>query len=155
MMKEARDEGEYMKLNPGEWHVPFVDRYRDSMGELHYTTMDTNEVISAIEARNISMSCAAQTSYRRLDESKEKAEDMQSKLFGGQKIHASPSEHQATPVDMPYFKMVMQQWDEKYGEFDWPDGVSHINRRGIPCSGNFVGWIQNRHLIPNHDKALF
>jgi hypothetical protein len=92
------------------------------------------------------MSSSAQTSYRKTDYSLEKADDMYDKLFGGKKIHASPAEHQATPV--PSF-------DANEGETkEWPKGVTHMARNYTYWSGNFCQWIQNRQLIEGHDRAL-
>lgn len=146
-MKAARDAAVPMILNAGEWHVPFVKRTRDAenSGNIIYSCISTGEVFTLEQAKNISMSVCAQTSYRKADHTLEKAEDMQGKLFGGDKIHASPSEHQATPIGE-------FEWEDNC---DWPEGVTHMSRDYTFGSGNFKLWIQNRQLIPNHDKELF
>lgn len=36
-----------------------------------------------------------------------------------------------------------------------PDGITYLRRDGQFGSGNFVGFIQSRQLIKNHDKSLF
>jgi len=144
LMKQVRDAAEPMVLSAGEWHVPFVDRGRDEQGEMIYCCAETGEVLSLGEAKNISMSVCAQTSYRKSDASLEKAEDMQDKLFGGKKIHASPSEHQASPIGEFEFNTTCE----------WPQGVTHMCRDYTFGSGNFNQWIQNRQLIKGHDRAL-
>lgn len=140
-IKEARDSTVSLFLLPGEWHVPFVDR-KPINGRMTYWV--ESEEVSLTEAINISMSCCAQTSYRKLDVTKEKAEDMIPKLFGGRKVHASPSEHQATPMDV-----VKDPFDPD----SWQKGITHVDRKGNLWSGNFRHWIQNRQLIPNHDSS--
>lgn len=140
---QARQNAEILILSEGEWHVPFTDRLRNEHGVLEYFS-EEGEKLTLNQAINVSMSCSAQTSYRKNDASLEKAEDMQDKLFSGRKVHASPSEHQATPVG-----------NHVAGNFDWPSGVTHVDRNMDLWSGNFKHWIQNRQLIPRHDKELF
>ncbi|AIM40745.1 putative thymidylate synthase [Idiomarinaceae phage 1N2-2] len=137
-IKAARDNAEPLEIGAGEYHVPFVERERDADGRLRYYS-ESREV-SLADAINISMSCAAQTSYRRLDVTLEKADDIIGKLFNGRKVHASPSEHPATPI-------------QHCGDAPWPGGVTHMNREGVLWSGNFRGFIQHRQLLPNHDGA--
>lgn len=145
LIKLARDEMEYCVLEEGQWHVPFVIRKWEIDGSIHYFDPETKEEITLEQAINISMSVCAQTSYRKADGSLVKAEDMKSKLFTGRKVHASPSEHQATPINCPI-------WD---GMCSWPLGVTHMDRNFHLWSGNFKHWIQNRQLLSNHDKAKF
>ena len=150
MVLDARESAEVMSLKPGEWHLPYVLRNRDVSGHLGYYIETTKEgddkpsyrELSLEQAKDISMSSCGQASYRRLDTSLEKAEDIIPKLFNGKKVHASPSEHQATPIA------------SKGNIYDWEDGVTHMDRKGALWSGNFKGWIQNRQLLPNHDAAL-
>lgn len=147
MMKEARDTADVMVLQPGQWHVPFVTRILDTQGDITYWDTTTDTMLTEAEAINISMSSCAQTSYRKTDYSLEKAEDMYGKLFGGAKIHASPAEHQATPIGVAF--------DTNEGETQmWPEGVTHMSRNYTYWSGNFCQWIQNRQLIKGHDRAL-
>lgn len=35
---------------------------------------------------------------------------------------------------------------------DWAEGVTHMRKDGMLCSGNFIGWIQYRQLIEGHTK---
>ena len=52
-------------------------------------------------------------------------------------VHASPFEHQATPILS----------DKK----DTYEGVTHVSKRdGSYWSGNFRWWVQYRQLIPDH-----
>lgn len=71
-------------LQPGEWHLPFVEDY-------HSLEMGIK----------ISVARCARTSYLSFDTGRYSlpSEDfaLYSKLLGAQPIHASPAEHQATP----------------------------------------------------------
>jgi hypothetical protein len=150
MIFEARISNEYMELREGEWHVPFIVRKideKDPVKLITYHHPETDKELTAVEAIELSMSICAQTSFRKEDYSDEKTENVIDKLFTGKKVHASPSEHQATPI--PQFT--------DYGDNneEWPLGITHIDRKHRYWSGNFCGWIQNRQLIPNHDKAKF
>lgn len=150
MIFQAREKGEYLYLAEGEWHVPFIDRKvnEDEPDKLiTYYHPETGKELTTVEAIELSMSICAQTSFRKEDYSDEKTDNVIEKLFTGKKVHASPSEHQATPI--PQFT--------DYGDNnqEWPLGITHIDRNHVYWSGNFRGWIQNRQLIPNHDKAKF
>lgn len=147
MMYEVRESAEYMKLAEGEWHVPFITRKINKNGKLSYHHPETDAELTVQEAKELSMSICAQTSFRKEDYSDKKTENVIGKLFTGNKVHASPSEHQATPI--PNFT------GSFYETSNWPDGVTHMDRNCDFWSGNFKHWIQNRQLIPNHDKAKF
>lgn len=140
-IQTALDQSEPMLLHPGEWHLPYVNSKivdRGSQAErLAYFSGETE--IDLETAKKVSASCCAQVSYRKLDESVEKAISIFDKLFSGSRIHASPVEHQATPI------LDVQ-------ESPWQEGVTHVDRNGDYWSGNLCGWIQYRKLIPNEAK---
>jgi hypothetical protein len=126
------------QLQPGEWHLPYVKSHRLSSGELIYLDA-TDTPITTEQARVISASCCAQVSYRKNDDSYEKAHKIFKQLIESQPCHASPVEHQATPMC------------ESNGEVDpeyWEAGVTHLSANGDLWSGNLRGWIQHRKLIP-------
>lgn len=149
LVLEARENGDYLELAEGEWHVPFIVRkVNPDNGELTYHHPETDAELTIKEAIELSMSICAQTSFRKEDYSDEKTENVIGKLFTGNKVHASPSEHQATPI--PTFS----DYDDSPDTI-WPEGVTHMDRKCNYWSGNFKHWIQNRQLIPNHDKAKF
>ena len=138
-----------MKLVSGEWHLPYVITTRDNLGNIMYvdSLRETHYVeYSLDEAKRISASCCAQTSYRNTDESLEKADSVFDKLVNTDVVHASPTEHQATPVKQTCYVLGIN----KLHPDTWEDGVTHMNRNGAMCSGAFTGWIQHRHLIPNN-----
>lgn len=133
-------------LTSGEWHVPYYfDGYWSDVG----TGLDVHGHTLA-DALKISSSCSAQVSYRKCDDTLEKAVGLYDRLVGAEKVHASPFEHQGTPI---------QSYNEQYGELtvnsmiypkSWEQGITHVDRNGVFHSGNFTGWIQHRQLIPNH-----
>lgn len=133
-------------LTSGEWHVPYYfDGYWSDVG----TGLDVHGHTLA-DALKISSSCSAQVSYRKCDDTLEKAVGLYDRLVGAEKVHASPFEHQGTPI---------QSYNEQYGELtvnsmiypkSWEPGITHVDRNGVFHSGNFTGWIQHRQLIPNH-----
>lgn len=157
---EAKEVSVPELLLPGEWHTPYVDHFYDNIGKEGddafvfggYCVEDEEGIpviLTKEEAIAISASCCAQVSYRVLNNSKEKALDIYGKLLTGNKVHASPFEHQATPIGS------IAEWDGfdfAMNSGEWPEGVTHRERDGTYCSGNLKGWIQHRQLIPNNVK---
>jgi hypothetical protein len=139
--QECFDNSVPQLLHAGEWHLPYIKTDRDSNGVLVY--MDaTGEVLTLEEAQKISASCAAQVSYRRLNDTKEKALEIYAKLFSGRKPHLSPTEHQATPINAKGMNASQPHL--------WTSGITHMNREGKFCSGNLEGWVQYRQTLPNN-----
>lgn len=123
---------------PGEWHVPYVTRTFDNDGRIVYSV--EGQTLSQEEAIMVSASCCAQVSYRRLDDTLEKAKAIYDRLVNpsGGPVHASPLEHQATPMHLE-----ASLYDE---------GSTHMRKDGSIWSGNFKGWIQHRQLVKGHTK---
>lgn len=139
-------------LQPGQWHTPYVYHSTDIKGNFAgYYILDENGEwpvdLTLEEAKSISASCCAQVSYRRLNSTKDKALDIYGRLLTGRKVHASPFEHQGTPMEEIDGYKNMQEY--KCG---WEDGVTHMDRDGDLWSANFKGWIQHRQLLNNHTK---
>lgn len=143
-------------LKAGEWHLPYIHIARDCRGNIIYlsepleipdsTATDYNATkvlpsLSLEEAKKVSASSCAQVSYRRLDTSLVKAEKIFDMLIQAEIIHASPFEHLATPINKAYDPNDFRTWQK---------GVTHMDRLGYLWSGNFKGWVQYRHLIPNN-----
>lgn len=157
-------------LQPGEWHVPY---YNEGYWIPHRTLEVYPEIVvdkfghSLEHALIISSSCSAQVSYRKLDDTIEKARGVVARLNlqgeePDQPVHASPLEHQCTPI--------AEQYDEQYDDLSfggddgdgdvnvpqypstWQEGITHMDRDGTLCSGNLKGFIQHRQLVPNHVK---
>ena len=146
LMFECREESEPELLKAGEWHTPYVEHFRASDGDALLEYHVANVAVTAEEAIAISSSCCAQVSYRNIDNSFEKAMKVYERLgVGSNKIHASPFEHVAKPVEF---------FEEPHpaDEYFMQDGVTHVDRYSNPWSGNFKGWVQHRQLLDNHTK---
>lgn len=147
-MWEAKKQSVPEVLKPGEWHTPYfgdgywkpeVSHYRNGVKQ-----PDVNiDIYTLDEALKISASCCAQVSYRKQDDSLEKAEDIYKKLIESKPCHASPVEHQATPMRENEYR---DYWEDGNANL----GVTHVDRNGKCWSGNLMGWIQHRQLIPNN-----
>lgn len=164
VIKVAYDASEPTVLQAGEWHVPY---YNAGFWIPHHTTEDSvvrdvfgNDLEHALV---ISASCCAQVSYRKLDDTIEKARGVVARLNlkgeePDQPVHASPLEHQATPVQFADANSAMIAYLSgehelaEDGSF-WPLGVTHVDRDGQFGSGNLKGFIQHRQLVSNHVKA--
>lgn len=129
-------------LCSNEWHVPYVTRKRVDNTMCYFDEFG-NE-ISYKTALKISSSCCAQVSFRNADASQEKAEDIYNRLIESKPAHASPTEHQATPIAVDYL------YNHELIAFFDLEGVTHVDRNSIPWSGNFHGWIQHRQLIKDN-----
>jgi hypothetical protein len=103
-MRRALDESQPTQLKRGQWHLPYV-----SAADLKRYGLE--------DCKKISASCCAQTSYRKLDATMEKALYVYERLVSDDVLHASPFEHQARAIS------------------------------GNVKSGNFKGWRQNRQDI--------
>jgi Thymidylate synthase complementing protein len=142
-MKTAYDENTPDVLQDGFWHVPYVhwgvELNKGEEFQLFFNSND--EEIDLETALKISASCCAQVSYRKLDDTLDKALDIYNKLFSGPKPHLSPVEHQA----MAY----TGNWFSKAGQDNGPfvKGVTHIDKNGKIWSNNFKEWIQHRALL--------
>jgi len=89
----------------------------------------------------ISVSCCAQISYRMLDACVEKARMIFDSLTSGSRVHASPFEHQASPI--PTYHKLSNTKAKRIG-------VTHVDTDGVRWSGNFRGWVQHRQLVKGH-----
>lgn len=81
-MRLARQESVPVQLKWGEWHLPYV-------------TEEDRATLSLEDQLKIATSCCAQVSYRLLNTSVEKAQDLFKRLVNADVIHASPFEHPA------------------------------------------------------------
>lgn len=161
VMKAAYKESEPVELMPGDWHVPYYgEGFWKAALKLHYGGKDLcgydEYGFTLKDALAISASCCAQASYRKLDDTIEKAKGVVSRLNLGvdleEPCHASPTEHQATPVGGSYASNPSDDTDgvNLLQPCTWQDGITHMTREGEFCSGNLKGFIQHRQLIPGN-----
>ena len=162
MMLEQMNDSIPAALGSGDWHTPFYkdgfwiyDRQINNLPvDIYGNTLET--------ALNISASCAAQTSFRKEDDSVEKANSIKSRLIESEPVHASPFEHQATPLT------VFNYFDECYSNgvnvkstvtpFDIMEKnqlMTHVDKKGDFWSSNFRHWGQNRNMIPNNNCVSY
>lgn len=156
-IKRAKENSSPVTLKPGMWHVPYFNegcwRSENQDGRLE-------------DALAISESCCAQASYRTLDATIEKAKRVSANLnLKGEQpddpVHASPLEHQATPMNRSRYGLLdepgLEDMKIEVNLLDdhrtWEKGITHVDRNGKFWSGNLQGWIQHRQLIPNNYKA--
>ena len=122
MVRQAIRDASYEMLQPGEWHLPYVTETE----KVDYD-LDTQ--------RKLSVARSARISYRPFDGDYSIASEIEryERLVGSQPLHASPTEHQATPdTGSPVYKR--------------PKKWVYDNAR---LSGNFApGWIQFRKTLP-------
>lgn len=163
MIEAKKAFGEPTVLKAGEWHVPYVNVIRSCTGNLLYLKgnlpefshqTQVLETLTLEEALIVSSSCCAQVSYRLLDETLEKAIKVYDRLVNSIPVHASPFEHQATPIDpyAPARKAHLPARNCHTMPSGWQEGITHVTREGKFCSGNFTNFIQHRQLIPNNVK---
>lgn len=121
------------KLKANDWHTPYYkDGYWEDFGGIDVRGVSLDDALA------VSASCCAQVSYRKLDDSLEKARDIFQRLVESKPVHASPFEHQATPLTVGM------------GGETQVRGTTHFDNRGRAWSGNFRQWVQHRQLIPDH-----
>ncbi len=146
VMKGAYEYSKPELLHEGMWHLPYVEseiltsEYANCA--LNYFQVFKNPdggFYSLEQAIKISCSSCAQVSYRRLDTSIEKAEEIYKRLVESEPVHASCFEHVAKCANTRH-------------RFEWEDGWTHEDRYGNLWSGNFRDWVQYRQLIPNNVK---
>lgn len=153
LMYEARQASTPVELKPGSWHVPY---YKDGQWAPFCDLANVDDPQEGVgftlaDALAISSSCCAQVSYRRLDDSLEKARDIYARLVESKPVHASPFEHQATPMQEPRFREDDQVLLICQEETDTDSkGITHFDKRGYAWSGNLKGWVQHRQLIDDN-----
>ncbi len=131
-VQKAFDLSNAQFLCSGQWHLPYVN------STLSGTNQTFENDMTLEEAQKVSASCCAQVSYRKLDDTLEKAVDIYNKLVGMDRQHASPFEHIGTPIGKLDSFSIM------------PNGITHRDVKGKYWSANFKGWIQYRQTLPNH-----
>lgn len=155
-IRDALDASSPVVLNPGEWHVPYYNsgywkphKEVDNLRSVGEPCVEVDVFGHSLEhALVISASCCAQVSYRKLDDTIEKAKSVVARLNlqgeePDQPVHASPLEHQNSPTP---------EYCESFKPETWVDGITHVDRDGMLCSGNMKGFVQHRQLVPNHVK---
>jgi len=134
------------KLNPGDWHLPYVtsqdytDAVKAAQDEGFKGQAAYDEAVK--KAILISTARCASTSYKTVDGKEmtwDRAVALGEKLLGATPLHASPAEHQATP-------------DERIVVGDAPaDQPAYTAWKHPELHGNFTGWQQHRKMLPEEN----
>ena len=143
-MKQAYDLSIPVQLEAGQWHVPYVTN-KVLEGEQVFFDADGAEVSTEI-ALKISASCCAQVSYRNLDDSIKKADDIFAKLFSGDRPHLSPTEHQGRVMQVEKLDLA--------ADLVFLPGVTALDNNYKYLSGNLTGFCQLRQLLGAKEKMF-
>jgi thymidylate synthase ThyX len=141
-MYQAREQSVPKKLKAKQWHLPYVQTAEcmDTGLQYYFTGVPfESDEINLEDAQKVSASCCAQVSYRLLDDSLDKAIMIYDRLVESKPVHASPFEHQASPLVFPT--------DDACG---FEEGTTHSDFKRNCWSGNFKGWVQYRQLIKDN-----
>lgn len=153
-MYQALQQSAAEVLHPGEWHTPYVSF--DVISRVHFIDLGPEKDqkwITIEEALKISASCCAQVSYRKSDDSLEKALLVYDRLVESKPVHASPFEHQGSPmrgVDTQEPDGWQFLINHSGYPVSWEVGITHSDRDGRLWSGNFKSWIQYRQMIKDN-----
>lgn len=171
VMHEAKDQSIPVELEAGEWHLPYVDTYRDDDGVLHYGDwVDSGwreqegivqefDEFTLEDAIKVSCARSAAVSFRNVDYGLDKCKQVYERLVGDEKKHGSAMEHAATPMKEEYrpigavFELQISVNVPQIPE-TWEDGVTHMDRKRRLWSGNIRGFIQHRKLIPGENYEV-
>ena len=145
LVKQAIDEAQVQELHPGHWHQPYITD--DDREATRYMGVD-----EAWEWLNkISSARCARISYKPFDgdASYEKELARYDMLVSSDRVHASPTEHQATPDTQSLIQRLLV---EPVGDSEtlmscdeeWNSPELH---------GNLTGWIQFRKTIPGEHHS--
>lgn len=137
LIRENIDSVKPQELSLGDWHLPYI-HFDPKLKQYS----NNGEILTLEQAKMLSVSLCAQVSYRVHNDSLEKALSIYDRLINSKPVHASPTEHQATPIDYP---------DREHHYWNWPNGITHVDKHGKLHSGNFTDWIQFRQTLENHD----
>lgn len=118
------------QLQFGQWHLPFVDDF-EMIEAWHLWKKDKTDpkMVNLIKK---SVACCARTSYKNHDKTSSTQEEnngLHDKLVAENPKHASPAEHQASP-------MLAKQ-------------------TGHMFSGNLRGWNQYRKMLPGENVNVY
>lgn len=149
-MKKVHEGSNPKKLHWGDWHLPYIttadidNAYTHC--KLNRVTRDepNSKEINGLLLK-VSAARCARASYNNFEGKPSTLEEdaaLFSKLVENQPIHASPTEHQATPmhVCLPYINNMNPK--------TWEQGVTSMDINGELYSGNLKYFIQFRKLIP-------
>ena len=134
------NESQPRKLESGEWHLPYIDKkdWENVNDIIHPNDSSLNLIIRISAAR------CARLSYLSFETNKRSTieEDLKlyDRLVGGEILHASPLEHQATP-DKYLYPMAPEEITKPL--WGHPEQAGNLG----------PGWRQYRKMLPNEEVA--
>lgn len=135
VMEEAMNVSEPVLLEEGQWHLPYIVKEDEYRALDYLTNHGAGSYLELMEIlRRMSAARCARVSYNNFSgDVPEVAADLAlyEKLVVSQPVHASPTEHQASP-DI-YLSKPRKTW------------------RHPEMHGNLRGWLQYRKFIPNEN----
>lgn len=149
-MRKAHDESIPRKLKQGRWHLPYITNI-DRVGAYNFCKHQriTRDEPSDAEVYGlllkVSAARCARASYNNFEGRPSTIEEdlgLFAKLVENQPIHASPTEHQATPMNLG------EKYVNNMNPVTWEQGVTSMDKEGNLYSGNLLHFIQFRKLIP-------
>lgn len=158
-MWEARRASTPREIGTGEWHLPFLNDWKqDKELLLQIGNMKNDASEREMLCIKVSVARCARVSYESFETGQRSTveEDLRlyERLVGSHPLHASPAEHQATPDDIsgPIDVLVEEptEEDRRVGRMNvqitgrWAKSEEH---------GNFVGWRQYRKMLPGEAVA--
>lgn len=149
-MRKAHNESVPSKLSQGDWHLPYIRRIDciNAYDHCKYQRVTRDkpsdeEVLGLL--LKVSAARCARASYNNFEGKPSTISDdldLFAKLVEKQPIHASPTEHQATPM------LFGDKFINNQNPLTWEQGVTSMDREGKLYSGNLLDFIQFRKLIP-------
>jgi len=142
---EAIESSTSRELDYGEYHLPYIDKHHVK-GVTSYSSRGC--LLTLKEAIKVSVSCCAQSSYRKLDTSLEKAINVYGMLnlptdgrYPEGNPHFSPAEHVAVCTN----------------EYRLAEECGILDTQVLGCSGNFQSesWWQYRKALEVGEEKLF
>jgi len=155
-MKEAIDGSTPRRLEPGQWHLPFIRKEEQAdfnkfawitNKARNWSPIDTEKAVSAARCARISFA----SNQRGKTFTIEQDLALYDRLFGPP-FHAGPFEHQQTPMqyanyNAQYLDLFQKEQVPTDGSILWEPGITHCDRKGNFWCANSKGWIQQRHLL--------
>ncbi len=146
-MWDARNESEPKKLEAGEWHIPFGDKF--DFEELAKVTPygvhgDPYTKVKIATAR------AARLSYMTFDGEIDYTKDIKLHDDLKENKHNSPFEHCARAMNTKEYNMYYKGRLGTAGKY--PFLQTTVESKGEGWCNNFRGFIQYRHIIENENK---
>lgn len=108
-MRKAMDESKPIYLRFGEWHLPYI-------------THEDRESLLLNQMKKVSAARCARVSYLKHDNTSPSLDDdlyLFDHLAGGKPMHASPLEHQATPLEHKRWCRNFHGWQQFRDEWEY------------------------------------